>query len=524
MGLPNTGQAQQTPAGQLTLEDLKTAQKVAALDFTDDELKAILNSVNAQRNTAEALRKHEIGYEIEPPTIFVPYNTREDKRPAAVRLDSSGTSSRFSWTDSDLGFLNVRQLAILIREKKISSEELTKVCLNNLKTKGKDLLAVVTVLEEQALRDARKADAEIAQGKPRGLLHGIPTGVKDLFALAGAPTTWGAEPYKDQSFDYDSAVVEKLRDSGAVICAKLTLGALAQGDVWFGGRTKNPWNPEQGSSGSSAGSCACVAAGLLPYAIGTETLGSIMSPSHRCRVTGLRPSYGRISRFGAMAVSWTMDKVGPICRDAEDCAIVFSELQGHDPRDRSSVSKPFQYAPRQDLKGLKIGFIDGTEPKWLPALKGLGAELRPVKITPPLEGSIAVLGIEAAAAFDEFTRTDLIDKLTNSSWPITYRSNRFASGVDYLRAMQARSLVMRKFEEDLGDLDLLAMDERGLQTLFITNLTGHPQILIPFGADEKGVERSVSFVGRLYEEDMLLSAAHVFQQQFDFVKMRPGNR
>jgi Asp-tRNA(Asn)/Glu-tRNA(Gln) amidotransferase A subunit family amidase len=312
------------------------------------------------------------------------------------------------------------------------------------------------------------------------------------------------------------------------------MGSLAQGDVWFKGRTKNPWNPTQGSSGSSAGSSCATAAGLVAFAIGTETLGSIMSPSHQCRVSGLRPTFGRVSRHGAMALSWTMDKVGPICRIVEDCAIVFGSLLGEDPRDDATVEFPFKWQPNLDLKKLKVGFLIGQndDPKdlsrlekdeYLKALVELGVKPLPIKFTPVPNGVNIVLRVESAAAFDAFTRSEAIQNLKNSSWPDTFRGNRYVPAVEYLAAQRARRLVMTRFEEELGDVDVVVTNERGGNTLFITNLTGHPQVLVPLKAAENGNQRSCSVIGRLYDEGTALAVAHAIQMKVGPLQERPDS-
>lgn len=529
--IPAEPQGGQGALPDLTLDDLKAAQKISGFAFTDEQLQGILSGVRSLSRGVRAAHALPITYEVEPPVKFVPVGMTPNRgkpvfRPTPVR------NLKKPATPEDLAFLSVRELGALLRSKQVTSMELTQLYLQRLKAYGDKLLCVVTLLEDKALAAARQADKEIAQGKWRGPLHGVPCGIKDLFATKGDPTTWGSEPHRKQVFEYDAALVEKLHAAGAVIVAKLSLGALAQGDVWFAGRTKNPWNPAQGSSGSSAGSSCATAAGLVAFAIGTETLGSIVSPSHQCRVTGLRPTYGRVSRRGAMAVSWTMDKIGPICRNAEDCALVFSAIHGVDPADGSSVERPFSWDPGLDLKKLKVGFILGQndDPKdptliekspHLKLLSSLGVQLRPVRFDPVPDGVNVILGVEAASAFDDFARSPEIELLKNSAWPSTYRSNRFVSGVDYLRAMRGRTLHMRRFEEQLGDLDLFVASGTGGSTLFTTNLTGHPQVLVPYGVDEQGRQRSISLVGRLYDEGTILAVANRMQQALGFHLLRP---
>jgi Asp-tRNA(Asn)/Glu-tRNA(Gln) amidotransferase A subunit family amidase len=527
--------AQATPqaAGiELTIDDLKVGQKLAGLSFSDEELEEILPDVKEALANYEPMRKEPISNGTDLATVFVPLTTRKDKTPAGQSVKTSAKAFRAPSSDEDMAFLPLSDLATLVRTKQVTSTALTKMYLGRLRTHGAKLQAVVTLLPDQAMAEAHRADEEIRNGKYRGTLHGIPTGVKDLFALRGAPTTWGAAPYKDQVFDYDAAVVEKLRAAGAVICAKLTLGALAQGDRWFGGQTKNPWNTKQGSSGSSAGSASCVSAGLLPYAIGTETLGSVVSPSNQCRVTGLRPTFGRISRYGAMTLCWTMDKVGVLARCAEDTAIVLAALAGADPRDRSTVDRPFHYRSKIDIKALKIGYLldanedpnTSTKPEKLEilqVLRKLGANLQPISITPAKDGIFVILEVEAATAFDEFTRSERIKLLKDSNWPKSFRAHRFVPGVELLQAYRDRALLMERFERELGEIDVLVAAGRGGPALFITNLTGHPQVLLPWGTDEKGNSMSFSLIGRVYEEDTLIAVANAIQEQTAFHTRRP---
>lgn len=530
--VPNVD-GQDSPTQEIGLADLQAAAKIAGLEFENSELEEILRSVRSQRASFAALRSQEVDYTLEPPTPFVPQGKSMGGAPGIeLRLDPPTSDSPPS-APEDLAFSSVRDLGHWVRTRKVSPVELTRLYLDRMKKYGDELLCLVTLTEELALEQARRAEAEIAAGQYRGPLHGLPYGIKDLFATKGYPTSWGSEPHKDQVFDYDAGVIERMREAGAVLIAKLSLGSLAQGDVWFKGRTKNPWNPAQGSSGSSAGSACSAAAGLAAFTIGTETLGSIVSPTHQCRVTGLRPSYGRVTRSGAMAVSWTMDKVGPICRSAQDCAIVFASLQGSDPRDLTSRDAGFHYRSDLPLKELRIGYLIGPSDDpadrsaiertdYLSLFASLGANLEPVRLSPTPNGVILVLSVESASAFDDFTRSDAIDRLQNSSWPETYRSSRFVPAVEYLRAQRLRTEVMRKFEAELGEFDLVVAYERGGHTLYTTNLTGHPQVLVPFGLTPQGTQRSISLIGRLDGEATILAVAHQIQTRAGFHRLRPS--
>ena len=523
LALPATVRAMAATEGPITLDDLRAAAKVAGVSFTEAELKAILESVRQARASGDALRGEGLPNDLEAATRFVPLGG--GSKPGRVSAKAGGVRlSRKGLSEEDLAFSSVAELGHLLRTKQIRSRELTELYLARLKKHGPKLQCVVNLTEARALREADAADAEIEAGRHRGPLHGVPYGVKDLFAAKEAPTTWGAGPYKDQVLDFDATVVSKLREAGAVLVAKLTCGALAMDDKWFGGQTKNPWNPTQGSSGSSAGSASATAAGLVAFGIGTETLGSIVSPSIRCRVTGLRPTYGRASRFGGMVLAQTMDKVGPICRTAEDDALVLAAIAGSDPRDPSAVDRPFLYPQKLDYRKLKVGVLVAPNRRSAPApenpvtklLKEKGAHLLPIAFSAMPNGTADLLEAESAAFFDGLTRHPAeIAELKNSLWPDIFRAARFMSAVDYLNAQRARTRLMRTFEEEFGDFDFFVAAGGGY-TLVHTNLTGHPQIVIP---QTDGT--SVSLVGRLYREDVLCTVAWEMQKLIGAHRLRP---
>jgi Asp-tRNA(Asn)/Glu-tRNA(Gln) amidotransferase A subunit family amidase len=511
---------------ELTVADLAAVNRVAGIELTDEERQSALRAVQGFRRSYDGIRKEPITNAVSPSLLFTPLGGGSTAR-ADVNVRTSPVGRLTPTSDEDIAFLTVRELGVLLRAKKISSTELTKLYLGRLRKYGDALLCVITLTEDLALREAKQADEELAQGHDRGPLHGIPYGIKDLFAVKGYPTTWGANTFIDQHFDYDAAVVERLRAAGAVLCAKLSMGALAQNDIWFKGRTHNPWNRNEGSSGSSAGSACSMAAGLVAFTIGTETQGSIISPSVRCRVTGLRPTFGRVSRFGAMELSWTMDKAGPICRDAEDTALVLAAICGHDPRDPSSVSRPFRYSPRSSLKGLRIGVLADRQaaepsPELMERLKKLGATVRPLSVSPMTEGIGDILDVDCGSAFDEFTRSGLVRQLKESTWPGTFRESRFVTAVEYLQAQRARTLMMHRFEHELGDLHAYVAPDGAWRTLGHTNYAGHPQLVIPQAPDAQNRSTSVSVVGRLYEEGTVLAIGRVLQEQGDFHRRRPA--
>ncbi len=517
--------------GKLSLDDIRAAEKLAGISLTDEQRKGVLASLSPGHEALQQIRKKGVANDFAPSFIFSPLGMKpkagfkNDVKPDLPKSVVKPT------TDEDIAFLTVTELAVLIRTKQLSPIELTEIYLKRLKEYGPKLKCVITLTEDLAREQAKIAHKEIQKGKYRGLLHGIPYGIKDLFAVKDYVTTWGAEPYKQQVVNYNSAVFEKLTAAGAICVAKTSVGALAYGDLWFGGLTLNPWNPKQGSSGSSAGSASGVAAGLFAFGIGTETLGSIISPSQRCRVTGLRPTFGRVSRHGAMALSWTMDKVGPICRTAEDCAVVLSAIHGSDQNDRMSVDFPLAYRSNSILSKLRIGFLasagfdEDDVSKEIgpvgPLLQGMGAKLIPTKFTPPINGVDEVLSIEAAAAFDDITRDGRVDTMKGSLWPPIFRAAELMSGVDYIQAMRVRSQVMQNFEEEFADFDLVIIPERAGDVLVTTNLTGHPQIFIPMGVNDQGRPIGVSLIGRLYDEGTILSVANMIQRATSVFRKRP---
>lgn len=438
---------------------------------------------------------------------------------------------------NDLAFYSVMQLASLIKTKKISSVELTQFFLDRLKKWGDTLECVITLTEDLAMQQAKAADAEIKKGVYRGPLHGIPYGLKDLFAVKGYKTTWGTTPYKDQVIDEDSYVYTQLRNAGAVLCAKLSLGSLAFDNRWFGGFTRNPWNLQQGSSGSSAGSAASVAAGLLPFAIGTETLGSIVSPSTRCGATGLRPTFGTVSRSGGMVLCWSLDKAGPISRSAEDDAIVYYYITGTDGKDYGSVDHAFNYNAKQDIKKLRIAYAENyfkRLPKealeWnvLETFKNMGVNVQPVTFPDsavyPFNMISPILNAESAAAFDELTRTDrdsLIERQDKNFWPNSFRTARYIPAVEYINANRYRSRLCQQVQAFMKDYDVVIVPTFAGNQLSITNLTGNPVVCMPMGFNQRGLPQSISFVGNLYDEASILEAAKAYQDKTEHNKKHP---
>lgn len=438
---------------------------------------------------------------------------------------------------NDLAFYSIMQLASLVKNKKITSVQLTQFFIDRLKKWGDTLESVITLTEDLALQQAKHADDEIKKGKYRGPLHGIPYGLKDLFAVKGYKTTWGTTPYKDQMLNEDSYVYTKLKDAGAILCAKLSLGALAYNNKWFGGETKNPWNLQEGSSGSSAGSAASVVAGLLPFTIGTETLGSIVSPSARCGATGLRPTFGTVSRSSAMVLCWSLDKAGPICRSAEDDAIVYYYIKGTDGKDAGSVDHAFNYNQKRDIKKLRFAYAenyfnrlpkDAMEWKVLEVYKSLGINVKPVQF--PDSGVYnanlvtIILNAESAAAFDELTRTnrdDLIERQDRNFWPNSFRSARLIPAVEYINANRYRYELSQKVQHFMKDYDVVITPTFAGGQLSITNLTGNPVVCMPMGFNQRGNPLSITLVGNLYDEASILEAAKAYQDKTDHHKKHP---
>jgi Asp-tRNA(Asn)/Glu-tRNA(Gln) amidotransferase A subunit family amidase len=467
----------------------------------------------------------------------LPYGFRIPEPTPKIRWDIPENVSMPAWK-ADLAFMSIPELASLIHVGEISCLALTEYFLNRLKKYDPQLHCVVTLTEEYAVEQAKKMDAELAKGNDRGILHGIPYGAKDLFSFPGYPTTWGAEAYKDQVLDETAGIIQKLEDAGAILVAKTSLGALAMGDIWFADTTRNPWNPEQGSSGSSAGSAAATAAGLVPFAIGTETWGSIVSPSTRCGTTGLRPTYGRVTRRGAMALSWSMDKVGPICRSALDCAIVFDAIRGWDEGDRTMVDAGFTYPGQVDLSKLRIGYVESAfdadygvsrfDKQTLRVLKRLGAELIPVDLEGgkiPYYAMSIILEAESAAAFDELTRSDrdtLLVRQHRYAWPNIFRTARYIPAVEYIQANRIRHDLIEDYHSKLHDFDVVITPSfQGGNQLLASNLTGHPVVVLPNGFKKNGSPTSISFLGNLYDEGTILAVAAAYQEATSFHEKRP---
>lgn len=517
-----TALASQVPSDVISIDDLRAFAKVAGISLTDAEFEQVKKDIASDRAGFNALRQATNDYGLVPPNVYrIPGEVDSLGKPT-VLVKPARVQLKRPASNEDIAYLTVNELSHLIKTKQLSSTELTKIYLNRLKRHGNRLLCVVTLTEELALSQAKAADEEIAKGRYRGPLHGIPYGIKDLFAVKGYPTQWGTEAFKGQVIDENCAVFEKLEMAGAVCLAKLSLGALAMNDVWFGGRTQNPWNPKEGSSGSSAGSASAMAAGLAAFTVGTETSGSIVSPSQRCRVTGLRPTFGSISRFGGMCLSWSMDKVGPICRTAEDAAIVMAALLGRDERDLSSIDRPFQYSTPKDLKGVNIGVLGNQNTEYTQMFKDLGATLSEFKLPTAPAGLDAIISVESAAMFDAITRDGKLNLVKENQWPQFFRAARFIPAVEYAQAERARTKLFRDYEAAFSPFDLVLAAGTAGPMIYNTNLTGHPQIHVPFKPDDKGGYTSFSLFSKPFQEEKMIGAAHLIQMKTGFYRLRPN--
>ncbi|UCF18683.1 MAG: amidase [Gemmatimonadota bacterium] len=522
---------------KITAEMLAEAEGVLGLQFTDAERELMLEDVNETLESLQEIREVDIPNTVHPALSFDPVlpGRRFPAGHGSVRISQQPGVTRPANLE-EVAFWPVVRLAELVRTRQVSSVELAQMYLDRLKRYGPQLECVVSLTEELALKQARRADAEIARGHYRGPLHGIPWGAKDLLAEDQYRTTWGAKPFEDQVIDEDATVVARLEEAGAVLVAKLTLGALAWGDVWFGGRTRNPWNLEQGSSGSSAGSAAATVAGLVGFAIGSETLGSIVSPSTRCGATGLRPTFGRVSRYGAMALSWSMDKLGPICRSVEDCALVLDAIHGADGKDPTARDVVFDWDPDVRLADLRIGYYKSAfdaerddkafDDQALVALRSLGVDLTPIELPDqfPVGALRIILNVEAAAAFDELTRSnrdDLLVRQVRRAWPNVFRQSRLIPAVEYIDANRIRTMLMGALEATLAGVDLFVTPSYGGSVLLTTNLTGHPSITLPNGFRDDGTPVSISFIGKLFGESSMMVAAKAYQDATGFHRQQP---
>lgn len=538
----------------ITTEHIEAAEQLLGLSFTAGEREQMLATLKRRRAQYDTIRSAALDNAV-PMSLLFNVKAQEANSAAVPRSYpmSSQPSVQRPHDLEEVAFYPLTSLAELLRSRQVTSLELTEMYLGRLKRYNETLNCVAALTEELAYEQAKRADSEIGRGLYRGPLHGIPWGAKDLLATRGYKTAWGAMPFKDQRIDLDATIVQRLEAAGAVLIAKLTLGALANGDVWYGGTTKNPWDITEGSSGSSAGSGAATAAGLVGFSIGTETMGSIVSPATRCGVSGLRPTFGRVSRYGAMALSWSMDKIGPMCRSVEDCALVFSAIYGPDGRDLSLSPHPFVWDPAADPRALRVAYVasafeaaevaagDSDEPlsagearkranqvnssQVLEVMRGQGFNLMPIELPPTdMDSLYLILVAEAAAAFDDITRAGHIDAMRrqdDDAWPNTFRAARFIPAVEYINANRIRTRLIQDMARLMADMDVFVVPSYGGNALQITNFTGHPTVVVPNGFTDKGTPTSISFIGGLYQEAETLSVAKAYQDATDWHRQYP---
>lgn len=539
-------------APEVTAGMIRRAEWVAGLALSDEDRKMMLEDMGRSLAGFGRLRAVPLDNAVPPALHFdaTPGRPGQARPRVRARWDEKKPERRPA-SDDDLAFAPVATLARLLRQRKVSSLELTRVYLERLKRYDPLLKCVVTLTEERALEQARRADRDLGAGKARGPLHGIPWGAKDILAVPGYPTTWGTPPFRGQVRPEKATVVARLEEAGAVLAAKLSVGELAWGDVWFGGMTRNPWKTDQGSSGSSAGSSSATAAGLVGFAIGTETWGSIVSPCTRCGASGLRPTFGRVSRHGAMALAWSMDKIGPIARSVEDCALVFAAILGADGLDPTVEDREFSWPPARDFRSLRVGYVedlfeedytkwaetDDEKPymrEWaridretLGTLRRMGVKLAPIRLPSgyPAGDLALILGAEASCAFDDLTRSGRDDQMVRQSrdaWPNVFRQGQFIPAVEYIRANRIRTLLMREMEKLMEGIDVYVVPSYGGDNLLLTNLTGHPAVVVPNGfAPADGTPTSITFQGRLHGEAEVLALAHAFQRETGHHLKRP---
>ena len=554
---------QEQNAAKVTMAMLNDALAISGLDFSEEDKKQILNNLNPNRY--DELRKVAIDDTIAPPLYYSPIvpGTKLDRTARPVRMGKPPAVKRPA-TLEEVAFWPLTHLAELLRTRQVTSTELTRMYLARLHRYNPLLNFVVTFTDDLALKQAAQADQEIAAGKYRGPLHGIPWGCKDIIAVPGFKTTWGSGAFVDQQLETEATVVKQLREAGAVLLAKLATGELAAGDRWFGGRTNNPWDPKDGSSGSSAGPGSATAAGCVAFAIGTETSGSILSPSTVNGVTGLRPTFGRVSRHGAMTLSWTLDRLGPMCRTAEDCAIVFLAIARPDENDLSVIDLPFNWDAQLDIRRLRVGYLapafeeTSRDAEWreneqrtMAELKAMGVTLEPFELPKMPSSAIgSILGTESGASFDHYLRTGRLEKMTNRSRSNGFRSSRLTPAIEYLQAQRVRTMVMKQFAVAVSKFDVYLAPATGgggrraategttpLGTpptpppeqppsatrdhFQAANYCGYPALGVPNGFTKEGRPTSITFMGRLYNEAAVLALAKAYQDRAGWHKRTP---
>ena len=533
------GQSSNDPAGEddaITPAVIAGAERLAGIRFTPAERETIAETVGEQVSLfATRVRAGEMPNSLAPAMVFramLPDRSRSAATPAGDPDRIVGTFGPLPDDDRDIAFASIAALATWMRRDGLTSERITRIYLDRLERLAPELRCMVTIAADRALGQARAADAELREGRDRGPLHGIPYGVKDIIDVEGLPATWGAEPFRDRVATTTAKVVERLDAAGAVMLGKTSVGALAYGDLWFGGRTLNPWDRNQGSSGSSAGSASGTAAGLMAFALGTETLGSIVSPCIRCGTTGLRPTFGRVPKSGVMSLCWSLDKIGPICRQVGDTALVLAAINGGDREDPSSVEEPFTYDGEQGVRGLRVGwnpawFKDASEVERdvVRHLEASGCELVEIELPDlPYESLLVTLYSEAAAAFESLTRSNDDDSLSwqdPEAWPNTFRRSWFIPAVEAVQSDRVRREVMEAMADVMTTVDVLVTPPYAANLLLITNATGHPSLVQPVGFDEDAHPRGITVIGRLFDEGTLCRIGRCIEDRYGITDRRP---
>lgn len=562
--LPGTlwARMQDQEAAEVTADMVRDAAWLSGLDLSEEQAEEMAEGVNRNLGRQAELMEHRLDNSVGPPIYFSPLvpGMEVDRTERPFRIsDTSGV--RRPANLEDVAFWPLASLGELVRSRQVTSVELTEMYLGRLKRYNPTYHNVVTFTEDLAWAEARRADAEIAGGHYRGPLHGLPWGAKDILGVRGYPTTWGSDAFKAQVTEYEASVVRLLREAGAVLIAKLTTGELAGGDRWFGGRTRNPWNPNYGSSGSSAGPGSATVAGGVAFAIGTETSGSILSPSIACGATGLRPTYGRVSRYGAMTLRWTGDRLGPICRTVEDCAIVFKAIARRDDHDPSVMDIPFNWDIDLDPRQFRVAYFPdafaddpGKQDDWrandsraLDEVRSLGIELHPMSV--PMRdfstNGLGALGVESSTAFDAFYRDGGEERLTRPGRGNGWRTNQFVTAIAYLQAQRLRGIMMQQFSEALGDFDVWVApygDSRARliepppeapeggggggagprptsaqsQLFQLANHACYPAVAVRHGFGDDGLPTGMIFLGKPFGETKILALAKAYQDATDY--------
>ena len=527
-------------AQDISIKEIADVEKMYGLQFTEAKRDSMVNQLKTNLQIYQYLHGFNLPNSVPLPQWFDPvlpqmkFSTRQQPInwtvPANVAMPAD---------TNQLAFYSIAQLSSLLKNHKITSVQLSRFFINRLKKYGDTLHCVISLTENIAMQQAKKADAAFAKGIYKSPLQGIPYGLKDLFAVKGTKTTYGTPPFKDQVIEEDAFVYQQLEKAGAVLIAKLSMGELAMDDIWFGGQTKNPWNLKQGSNGSSAGSASATAAGLVPFAIGTETYGSIVAPSAVCGATGLRPTFGTVARTGGMTLAWTSDRIGPICRSAEDAAIVFAFMRGSDVFDRASRTMPFNYTGNVDFKNVKVAYAknyidslpdNSAEKKVIKTLQDAGVQITPIDFPSNLHTNdllITIWAAESAAAFDGLTRSGKDSEMVQqwqSRYPNLFRSARFIPAVEYLNVCRVRYLVMEQAFTLLSKYDIIIVPSMADEPMALTCLTGNPCITLPAGLPVTGgAPPSITFIGgKLYSEATIAAFAKKFQQLTHYEQKHPA--